>query len=367
MRLGAVHIAALAMLLTAWLVPTEAQAQAIASWNEMVHDYGTAHENDGEQRCTFIVTNTGDQPLVITQVKPTCGCTVAQYTTSAIEPGKSGTVDVTYSPTGRPGPFEKTIWVYTNSMGEGRQRLIIKGVTIGSPASVSRYFPEEAAHLMVTRTIIAAGEVTKGKIRNNIITAYNATADTLLLTCDNNTSHINLVAKPDTIAPGGISTISLFFNSMSTPVWGINDDNISLITRPLHSPESEEKTAVINLVANVVEDFSQLTDQQLAQAPTCTIADTKIVLNNLAGNTPVTTTLQVKNTGKSDLVIHRVMSLDKALRCSINHTLLKPGHEATITVKVDPTLVKDGLLNSEFTIISNDPASPRVTVRVVGH
>ncbi|MBQ5410117.1 MAG: DUF1573 domain-containing protein, partial [Muribaculaceae bacterium] len=103
----------------------------MALWTDSVYNYGTFHESDGEQRATFVVVNTGDSPLVITRVQPTCGCTVARFTTTAIAPGESGMVNVTYSPTGRPGPFEKTVWVYTNSV-PNRTRLTIKGITIGA-------------------------------------------------------------------------------------------------------------------------------------------------------------------------------------------------------------------------------------------
>lgn len=358
------HIVTSAALLIAWVVPTALHAQPVAQWTDTVHDYGTFHEHDGQQLCEFTVTNTGDSPLVIVRVQPTCGCTVAEFTTTPIEPGKSGLVEVTYSPTGRPGPFEKTVWVYTNSTPE-RTRLTIKGVTIGSPETVAKYFPETAGHLMVSKTTLAAGEVKKGLLRNSVVTAYNPTRDTITLAFDNNTSHINIVAKPDTIAPGDISTISFFFNSMRTPVWGINDDTLTMITHPVNN-ESLSLMTPINLIANVVEDFSHLTNEERAQAPVCFLHNDKILLEDgdLAG--PFVTTMPFKNSGKSDLVVHRIMTLDKALTGLCNKTLVKPGEEALVTIKIDPNKIKGDVLNSEFTVITNDPANPRITVRVVG-
>jgi len=213
----------------------------MALWTDSVYNYGTFHESDGEQRATFVVVNAGDSPLVITRVQPTCGCTVARFTTTAIAPGESGMVNVTYSPTGRPGPFEKTVWVYTNSV-PNRTRLTIKGITIGAEGTVAKYFPEHAAHLVATQTTLAAGEVRKGLIRNNVVTLYNPTRDSVAVAFDNNTSHINIVAKPDTIVPGGISTICFFFNSQRTPVWGINDDTITMITYPVGKDDDTQKS-----------------------------------------------------------------------------------------------------------------------------
>lgn len=366
MTLRRANILATMALLMAWVVPIAICAQPQARWSTTVHDYGTFHEQDGSQRCAFEVVNTGDSPLMIVRVQPTCGCTVAEFTTTPIAPGESGEVSVIYSPTGRPGPFDKTVWVYTNSTPD-RTRLVIKGVTVGTPATVAKYFPEETGHLVATQTTLAAGEVKKGLLRNSVVTVYNPTLDSVVLAFDNNTSHINIVAKPDTIAPGGISTISFFFNSMRTPVWGINDDTLTMITHPVGN-DVDTLMSRINLVANVVEDFSHLTVEERLQAPACQLMTDKIVVGDglLAGNEPVEMTMRLENSGKGNLVIRRVMALDKALTATCSKTLVKPGEDAVVTIKINPAKIKNDVLNTYFTVITNDPVNPRTQVRVVG-
>lgn len=339
-------------------------AQPVASWNETTHDFGTFHENDGKQTCQFVITNTGDSAMVITQVKSTCGCTVASHPTHPIAPGASDAIDITFSPTGRPGPFEKTVWVYTNTT-PNRTRLVIKGTVVGTPESVRRYFPINAGDLQFTSLAMAAGEVKKGVLRNNSITAYNSGADTLVITFDNNTSHITPHAVPDTVAPGSISTMTFFFDSMRTPVWGINDDHLTIIATALHSDKAPFH-ADANIVVNVVEDFSQMTDEERANAPSCQILTQKIVFDNLKTGEIADNTLKIKNTGKSDLIVRRVMSPHKAITTKCDKTLLKPGKEATVTIKVNPNKVTGNVLNSQLTIITNDPLCPTATVRVVG-
>lgn len=46
---------------------------------------------------TFIVTNIGNEPLIIEQANPTCGCTIGDYTKSPIAPGKTGTITATFN------------------------------------------------------------------------------------------------------------------------------------------------------------------------------------------------------------------------------------------------------------------------------
>lgn len=66
---------------------------------------------------TFRFTNTGKSPLVIDQVRPSCGCTTLKdWPRDPIEPGGGGTLSVEFNSTGFPGPAEKTILVSTNAI-----------------------------------------------------------------------------------------------------------------------------------------------------------------------------------------------------------------------------------------------------------
>lgn len=356
------HIAT--VLLGAVALNGSMMAQPVASWNETIHDFGTFHESAGKQMCRFVVTNTGDSAMVITQVKSTCGCTVASHPTDPILPGASDGIDITFTPTGRPGPFEKGVWVYTNTT-PNRTRLAIKGIVVGSPETVSRYFPVGVGDLQFTNLTMAVGEVKKGLLRNNSITAYNSGTDTLVITFDNNTSHINPHAVPDTVAPGDISTLTFFFDTMRTPVWGINDDHLTIIATPLHDDKASIK-ADANIVTNVVEDFSQLTDEERAKAPICEVVSEKLILEDLHIGEIAENTFSIKNAGKSNMIIRRVMSSDKAITTKCDKTLLKPGKEAAVTIKVNPGKVSGKVLNSQITVITNDPGNPKTTVRVVG-
>lgn len=90
-------------------------------------DYGKVYkENDNGVR-SFVFKNTGDKPLVITNVQSTCGCTIPTKPTAPIAPGKTGKIDVKYNM--NPGPIRKTITVESNATNvpEGRVAIKIKG------------------------------------------------------------------------------------------------------------------------------------------------------------------------------------------------------------------------------------------------
>lgn len=93
------------------------------------HDFGIIKESEGDVSHTFIVTNSGNAPLVITRVVSSCGCTTPEFTKEPIAPGKSGEIKVIYNPVGRVYPFVKTVSVYSNGK-RGPLVLTIKGEVI---------------------------------------------------------------------------------------------------------------------------------------------------------------------------------------------------------------------------------------------
>ncbi len=93
-------------------------------------DYGTVSKGSDNGVRTFEFTNTGNAPLIISNVQSTCGCTVPTKPTEPILPGKTGKIDVKYNM--NPGPIRKTITVESNASNypEGRIALKIKGEVV---------------------------------------------------------------------------------------------------------------------------------------------------------------------------------------------------------------------------------------------
>jgi len=96
-------------------------------------DYGTVNKEDDNGLRIFEFTNTGDAPLIISDVKSSCGCTVPSKPTEPILPGKTGKIEVKYNM--NPGPIRKTITVESNAVNydEGRVALKIKGEVVVKP------------------------------------------------------------------------------------------------------------------------------------------------------------------------------------------------------------------------------------------
>lgn len=94
-------------------------------------DYGKVTKTENGTR-DFVFTNTGNAPLIITNVLSTCGCTVPIKPGEPIMPGKTGKITVKYNMA--PGPIRKTITVESNAVNyeDGRAALKIKGEVISN-------------------------------------------------------------------------------------------------------------------------------------------------------------------------------------------------------------------------------------------
>ena len=108
-------------------VKTVSSDGAKMTFESTVMDYGTIkHKTNGDRTFKFI--NDGTQPLLISNCRGSCGCTVPKCPTEPIMPGESGTIDVSYD-TKRIGKFTKTITVNNNTGSP--TMLTIKGEVLG--------------------------------------------------------------------------------------------------------------------------------------------------------------------------------------------------------------------------------------------
>jgi hypothetical protein len=97
------------------LQEAEEATKTTMSFNKLKIDFGKIKE-DSENPATFIVTNTGKNPLIIDRVDVSCGCTTAKKPEKPILPGKSDKIEVVFHPkVGQLDTQEKTVTVTANT------------------------------------------------------------------------------------------------------------------------------------------------------------------------------------------------------------------------------------------------------------
>lgn len=105
--------------------PTKADGDfAVFSWDHQEHDFGTIGQ-ESKVSHTFTFTNSGKVPLLISDAKGSCGCTVPEFPKDPVAPGASGDVKVSFDPAGRQGMNTKLVTILANTLS-GSERVVIK-------------------------------------------------------------------------------------------------------------------------------------------------------------------------------------------------------------------------------------------------
>ena len=93
---------------------SESRAKTAISFEEMNHDFGTILQESKNTKI-FKFTNTGLEPLIIEDAKGSCGCTVPKFPKEPILPGKTGEIEVVYSPGKQKGVQNKNVTITANT------------------------------------------------------------------------------------------------------------------------------------------------------------------------------------------------------------------------------------------------------------
>ena len=88
-----------------------------ASWGKVEHDFGNV-DQDSQNKHVFKFRNSGEEPLVISNAKGSCGCTVPNYPREPIAPGEFGEIEVVYSPGKQQNQQTKTVTITANTEPE---------------------------------------------------------------------------------------------------------------------------------------------------------------------------------------------------------------------------------------------------------
>ena len=104
---------------------TEQKDGAEITWEKKTHDFGQIFQGDKVEH-TFHFTNTGNEPLIITNVQVSCGCTTPKgWPRDPIPPGASGQITVSFNSAGKMGMQNKPVTLVTNAVNKDGNQISI--------------------------------------------------------------------------------------------------------------------------------------------------------------------------------------------------------------------------------------------------
>lgn len=325
------------------------------AFDKTSHDYGTLKEG-GNEVCFFEFTNTGDMPLEIKKVTASCGCTTPSYTKEPIAPGKKGVIEVSYNTIGRPGNFSKSITVYTNSIQHPTYALTIHGTVTPRENTPELLYPRTIGPLRLKRTMIPFGETKIGSIRTETIPVYNNSEETLTISFLRVPKHIKVVVTNSQLPAGGTAVVTVNYFSEQVHDYGRREDEFFI------QVEGREKAqGKISLSANLMEDFSHLTDA--SKIPVAKFSNSTIQFGNVKKGNESVAYLELTNEGNATLHIRKLVNYVSYLDIKADRKDVPVGKSTRIKVVLQ-TAELQSKVRYYVEVITNDPIQPRKRILI---
>ncbi len=348
----------LASLSMGWAQPA---GRSALRFTQDTWDFGTIREADGKVSHTFEFSNISTKPLVIEKVVASCGCTEPEYTQKPVLPGRTGKITVTFDPKGRPGPFNKNIYVTTTARDQ--KTLTITGTVEGIPRSVEEEYPLKlSATVRARSSSLSFSLVRQGSVKSMTIPCVNTSkTETVQLGVDLPVRDAYYsVVVPAELKPGEHGEITVTYDLQGQKVWGMLSNRFIVTVNGQKAPLLFSSSAV------AVEDFSHLSAEEIASAAKATFATQFFRLGEIVRGDSKTMTVRLTNVGKSPLVIRAVNNSVNAV-CDIQPgTTVAPGE----TLEFPLTFKTGGMLGTQIYqsvfLTLNDPSRPFRELRMVG-
>lgn len=324
------------------------------------HDYGNINEASGKQEVIFNFTNTGDSVLVITRVQPSCGCTASEYTKSPVPPGGKGFVTAAFDPRGFSGRFAKSISVYSNAK-PAVTVLIIEGQVTPREKTTEELFTFVVGPVRFESNHLAFTTIKKGEKKIRVMPVINTSKEPATIEFEGLPAHLTLKTTPATLKPGEKGLIEGSYDAkLNSESWGNVNDLVRLKVNG-----QPQNNIYLYVSANLVEDFSALTSQQLANSPVFKLDSNTVDFGKIKQNATADVEFFFTNEGKSDLIIRHVKSGCGCTALMPTENVIKPGARGSIKAKFSSGGYKGNVYKNIF-VYTNDPKSSEVMLMIKG-
>lgn len=329
------------------------------AFSKTTHDFGKFNEAGGKVTYKFEYVNTGGSDLIIQNVTASCGCTAPRWTREPVHPGEKGFVAATYNPAGRPGSFRKYITVISNS-NPGSVRLTISGEVIPKPRTIEDEYRNVMGPIRLKSKHLPFGNVKNTGITEKSVELVNNSDGPVKIEFERVPSHISIRAQPATLKPGEKGSLIATYNAQKRNDWGFVIDHMGL---KINGVSNRAYNLVIS--ANIEEDFSSLTAEELANAPVLSVDNPEFKFGKIKQGENVEHTYVITNSGKSDLLIRKVKASCGCTAVNPEKNVIAPGESVNIKT-LFRSAGKIGNQNKTVTIITNDPKKSKMVLWVKG-
>ncbi len=336
------------------------QKGANISFDTETFSFGKIEEIKGAVTHVYNFTNTGSEPLVLQNVQPSCGCTTPEWSKKPVVPGGKGFIKATFDPAGRPGSFAKSITVVSNAVNSP---VVLKftGEVIGKAPAIEEKYSFSIDNLRVASTYLAFGKISSAKTASKTIDVLNGGSTPIALSFPTVAPYLEILVSPSTIRPGQKASITINYDAKKKNDWGFVAEEILFTMNG-----KKDAKYKFNLTADIQDDYSQATPQQIANTPRMTMEKTVVDVGRIKNGTQVELVYRFKNLGKSNLEIHKIFPSCGCTNIKVSEKIIKPGQTGEIKGIYNSTGQK-GAVNKTISVYTNDPQHLNLTLWIRGN
>ena len=336
------------------------QKEPIMSFEKLKHDYGNITQEAGSAEYKFVFTNTGAEPIIISIVKTSCGCTSPLWSKEPVAPGASGFISVAFNPKNRPGHFTKTITVTSNAKNSP-VTLTITGTVGEKTQTKEQEYPHEIGKLRLNSVHVNFASIFTDQVKTQTIKIYNPTAADMKVSFENERvpKYLTIEVSPETLKPEEVGTITIVYDASKVHDWDYVRASLYLF---IDGQRVNNKR--INVSAIVKEKFS---DKATKNPPVIEFDSEVFNFGTMNEGESVTHEYTFKNTGKTDLIIRKTRASCGCTAVNVTKEPVPPGGSGTIKATFN-SKGKSGKQNKIITVITNcpSPKQNKILLKITG-
>ncbi len=336
-----------------------AQSGVLTFEKKEIHLAGLKADNT-PTTVTFHVKNTGQQPVLISKVTPMFPRMSADWDKSPVLPQKSAEIRISFKSHELPEQFNYIVQVYSNAQNP-REQLRISGNITDNPEKPVLLYKTDLSGVKFKTNNISFGKIFIQQVTKDTVYFYNTREKAVTVSTRYTPSHIKANVYPQTVQPGEKGMLVLTYDAVAKNDYGYIFDSVILKFDDDNSYNNR-----LTVTANITEDFSKLSPEELENAPVVHFEKTGVEFGEISQGEKADCDFTLENKGKSALIIRKTKASCGCTAVTMGESTIAPGQKTVIRATFN-SAGKSGRQYKSITVITNDPKTPETHLTISGN
>lgn len=239
--------------------------------------------------------------------------------------------------------------------------LLLSAITVfAQQKTIKEEYPQESGNLRFNSYMVSFQNIKNTEIQTDTLKMVSTFSQPMTFAFTKLPEHITCKAVPATLKPNQKGYILISYYAAKKNDFGQVNDHFTFETND--SVQSEKQ---VNISANIVEDFSKYTPEQLANAAKINFETSSFDFGTINQGDKIEHDFVFSNTGKSDLIIRKTRGSCGCTVGTPEKSTLKPGESSKLHVTFN-SAGKSGQQSKTVTITCNDPLNSSAMITLTG-